>query len=115
MRNVSDKTCRETQDAHFVFSNIFRKTCRLLDDVEKYCKLRQAADDNMAHAHFILETLIYRYIHSGCIKLIAFPLQQWSHGRASLLRYMYIACLVMFYFCLRPGFMAGTCAVISAR
>ena len=27
--------------------------------------------------------------HSGCVILIAFPLKQWSHERASLLRYTY--------------------------
>jgi hypothetical protein len=31
---------------------------------------------------------------SGCVILIAFPLQQWLHERASMLRYTYIACLV---------------------
>jgi len=31
--------------------------------------------------------------HTECIMLIAFPLQQWLHERASLLRNTYIACL----------------------
>jgi len=31
--------------------------------------------------------------HSGCVILIAFPLQQWLHKRASMLRYMYVHCL----------------------
>jgi hypothetical protein len=30
--------------------------------------------------------------HTGCVILIAFPLQQWMHERASMLRYTYIAC-----------------------
>ena len=35
--------------------------------------------------------------HSECVILIAFPLQQWLHERAQLLRYRYIAaCLVVF-------------------
>ena len=29
------------------------------------------------------------------IKLTAFPLQKWLHERASLLRYTYIACLII--------------------
>ena len=33
--------------------------------------------------------------HSQYVILTAFPLQQWSHERVSLLRYMYIAYLVM--------------------
>ena len=32
--------------------------------------------------------------------LIAFPPQQWLYERASLLRYTYIACLVLLVFCL---------------
>jgi len=33
--------------------------------------------------------------HSEFVTLIAFPLQQWLHERASTLRYMYIACLFL--------------------
>jgi hypothetical protein len=32
----------------------FRKLRRLLDNVKKYSRAGQAADDNMAHAHFTL-------------------------------------------------------------
>jgi hypothetical protein len=32
--------------------------------------------------------------HLGYVTLIAFPLQQWLHESASMLRYTYIACLV---------------------
>jgi hypothetical protein len=32
-------------------------------------------------------------VHSECVILIAFPLQQWLHERASMLRYTYIACV----------------------
>jgi hypothetical protein len=32
--------------------------------------------------------------HSEYVILTAFPLQQWLHERASMLRYRYIACLV---------------------
>jgi hypothetical protein len=34
------------------------------------------------------------YTHLNCVLLIAFPLLKWLHERASMLRYMYIACLV---------------------
>jgi hypothetical protein len=37
--------------------------------------------------------------HSENVMLIAFPLQQWSHERASMLRYTYIVCRDLF---LRP-------------
>ena len=60
MRNVTDRNRRENQNTHFMFSNLFffspRKLCRLLDNVEKYCRAGQATDDNMAHAHCMLDT-----------------------------------------------------------
>ena len=46
MRNISEKICRENQNTHFVFRNIFRKSCCLLGNVKKYGKTRQATDDN---------------------------------------------------------------------
>ena len=33
--------------------------------------------------------------HSEYVILIAFPVQQWLHERASLLRYTYFACVVV--------------------
>jgi hypothetical protein len=33
--------------------------------------------------------------HTGCVILFAFPLQQWLHERVSMLRYTYVACLVI--------------------
>jgi hypothetical protein len=33
-------------------------------------------------------------VHTECVILTAFPLQQRFHGRASMLRYTYVACLV---------------------
>jgi len=32
--------------------------------------------------------------HTVCVVLISFPLQQWLHEHASMLRDAYIACLV---------------------
>jgi hypothetical protein len=62
--------------------------------VEKYCRAGQATDDNMAHAHCMLGIPGYKFTNSGCVILIAFPLQKWLHKRASMLRYEDIACLV---------------------
>jgi hypothetical protein len=33
--------------------------------------------------------------HSERVIIIAFPMQQWLHERASLLRYTFIVCLVI--------------------
>jgi hypothetical protein len=57
MKNVSDKSCREIQNSHFMFSSFFlRKSYRLWDNVQKYGTARQATDDNMAHAYCMLDT-----------------------------------------------------------
>ena len=55
-RNVSDESCGETRNTHFVFSNfLFRKSWRLWVNVEQCCRTAQATDDNMAHAHCVLD------------------------------------------------------------
>jgi len=44
------------QNTHFVSSNSFRKSCRLWDNAEKFCRAGQTTDDNMTHAHCMLDT-----------------------------------------------------------
>ena len=94
MRNVSGEIL---QKIHFVFNNIFfqKKKCLLWNNVEKYCTAWQATYDNMAQARCMLDTQDYKYTHTGCVILTAFPLQQWLHERTSLLRNMYIARLLL--------------------
>jgi len=53
--------------------------------VEKCCRVGQATDDNMAHAHCMLDISGYK-THIGCV-LSAFTLQQWLQERASVLCY----------------------------
>ena len=40
---------------HFMFSNVFEKSCHLWDNVEK-CVAGQAAYDKMVYAHRMLDT-----------------------------------------------------------
>ena len=54
----------------------------------------------MAHAHCMLSTQVYKCTHSGCVLLIAFPLQQWLQEHATILCYMYICGLVCSAVCL---------------
>ena len=56
MKNVSDKSCRETRNARLVYNNLFFPEKRVLYIMEKYCSEGQATDDNMAHAHCMLDT-----------------------------------------------------------
>jgi len=56
------KICREIQSTIFILNNIyyyfffFGKSCRLCDNVGKYCRAGQTTDDNMAHVKFMLGT-----------------------------------------------------------
>ena len=69
-----------------------RKSCPSLDNVEEHYRAGQATEDNMAYANCILDTKGYKYIFRTYDT--AFPLQQWLHERAKMLRYAYMACLV---------------------
>jgi hypothetical protein len=73
-----------------------RKSCRLWNNVEKYCTAGQVTDDNiirrMRVACWITKAT---NTHSDCLIVIAFPRQQRLRERASILCYMYIACLVL--------------------
>ena len=60
---------------------------------KKYCRAGQATDDNMTHAHCMLDTEGYKNTLRICNTLL-FPLKQWLHEPLSELRYTYIACLV---------------------
>ena len=60
--------CVEKIKRHFTFSLIFffRKSCRLCDKVEKYCRAGQATDGYMAHAHCVLGIQGYKYTLEIC-------------------------------------------------
>ena len=95
MRNVSDLIYRGNQNTPFVFSNFyfpFRKSCPLRENVQEYCKAREATGDNTAHAHCILDKYGYRYTLTKCNTYL-FPPQQWLLESASLLHYTYTAYL----------------------
>jgi hypothetical protein len=46
----------EKTKPHFMLQYILPEKRLLLDNVGKYCKARQATDDNMAHAQCTLDT-----------------------------------------------------------
>jgi hypothetical protein len=57
MRNVSQKSCKENKNTHFMSNNFFfRKPCLLWDTAEKYYRAERATDDNMARVHCMLDT-----------------------------------------------------------
>jgi hypothetical protein len=48
----------------------FRKSCRLWDNVGKYCRVGRATDGNMAHARCVLDTYGYRHTLRICNYLL---------------------------------------------
>jgi hypothetical protein len=55
----------EKLETHTVCSvAFFKKSSRLWDNVEKYCRRGQATDDKRAHADFMLNTLGYKLTHN---------------------------------------------------
>jgi hypothetical protein len=108
IKNVSVKSCRGNQNTHFMFSNAFWKLCCLWHNVEKHSRARQATDNKIVwHMHTACWITKATDTHSEYVILIPFPLQQWLHTRASMLRYMHTAYLVLkinkvaFIWCIR--------------
>jgi len=54
MKNISDKSGRETQNTPFAFSSW--KSWHFCDNVEEYSRTREATDNNMMHSHVTLDT-----------------------------------------------------------
>jgi len=52
---------------HILYSiTFFRKSCRLWDNVAKYCRAGQATDVNMVHVHLMPDTKGYKYTLRIC-------------------------------------------------
>jgi len=50
MKTVLENSCRESQNTHFVVSNVFSKIMPFVGHVEKYCRAGQTTGDNGACA-----------------------------------------------------------------
>jgi len=68
-----------------MFYNVFRKRCRLRDNVEKYFTAVPATDDTWRMRIGCRITKAAN-THSQYVIIIVFPLQQWLHERAKTLR-----------------------------
>ena len=66
-RNDSDKRCREIRNNISYSKTFFRISCLVRHNVEKFCTSREAPDDNMAHAHCMLDNLGYKHNLNLCI------------------------------------------------
>jgi len=85
IRNISDKICRENRNTRFVFNKFVWKSCHLWDNVEKYCRARQAADENvMWRMRFACWITKAKDTHSEYVILIVFQWQHQLSERASM-------------------------------
>ena len=97
MRNVSDKSCRENQNTHFIFNNFFPKIALLWENVKKYGGARETTDDSIIQRmRFACWITKATHIHSEFVILIVFPWWQWFGERAPALRY---GTLLLLYCC----------------
>jgi hypothetical protein len=101
MRNVSDRSCRENQNAHFFKS---RASYRILweNTVEPDRPQMTIRRMRIACCTPTATNALWEYV-----TLTAFPLQQWLHERASLLRYKYNASLVVYRYVLVYFYIVG--------
>jgi len=101
MRNVTDKCCRENQNTHFMFA--------VFDILAVYeimwSKIGRAVRQQMTTRRTRVACRKTKATNplSEYVILIAFPLQQWLHERASMELYTYIAslvsCVLFIFFC----------------
>jgi hypothetical protein len=94
MRYISDKNCTGNQNTHFVFSSFFFFENRTVYE-KKWKNIVEGGRPQMPIWRVRIACWIPK-AHSGCVILITFPLQQRSPERASVSRYTYIVCLVVF-------------------
>ena len=101
MRNVSDKTCRENQNTHFIFSNSppLPHNCAVYEIMGKNFvePERPLMTVRCMHSPCWITKATNTYSEQACVMLIAFPRQQWLHKHASMLRISFIVCLVSTY------------------
>ena len=85
MRNISSKFVVNIK-THILWSVPFLllKSDQTWDNMEIYCKSGQATDGNMAHAHFMLDTIGYKPTLTIC-NIYCFRLRHWSHEYAVML------------------------------
>jgi hypothetical protein len=92
MTNVSDRNWRENQNTHFVYSNYFRKKKKINAVYEiMYKNTVESETPQMTVRRMPFAYLLAKATNtlSEYVIYIAFPLQQWLHERALMLRYTY--------------------------
>ena len=96
---------------HFMFNNFFFPENRALYEI-RWRNVVKLGRPEMTIWRLRIACWIPKATntHAGCVILIAFPLQQWLHELATVLRYTYIACLVL---CSEPWYVARCSGEVS--
>jgi hypothetical protein len=85
MRSISDRSCTENQNTHFMFSNSFSENRAFCETMWQYMvqpDRRQATVDNTVRRMRIACWMTKARIHPEFVTVVAFPLQQWLRERA---------------------------------
>ena len=99
MANVSDESCRENQNTHFMFKNFFFENLAVYEIVQITVEPRRP---QMTIRCMRICCRIPNY-NSEYVILTAFLQQQWLHDRASMLRYSTLSGLLkLIYMTFRP-------------
>jgi hypothetical protein len=96
VNSVSNRSCREYQNAHFVFNSVLenRVVCEIMWKNIVEPGRPQTTIWRVSIACWITKATVKPWQYVIRV-LIASLLQQWLHERASLLRYTCTACLVL--------------------
>jgi hypothetical protein len=90
MKNISDKSCREIRNTHFVLINFsFFPENRAVYEIMRIDTVELVRPRMMWRMRVASWITKAANTHSYCVILIAFPLKQWLHERASMLHYTY--------------------------
>jgi hypothetical protein len=92
MRNVSDKSGRQNQNILYEYSTPFSENCDVYETM--WNNMVEPDSSQMTIRRKLIACSITKgtNTHSQYVILIVFPLQQWLHERASLLR-LYVHCM----------------------
>ena len=90
MRNISGKSYRKNEEPHFILTNFFENRA-FYEIMSKNIVEPDRPQMTMWRMRIACWLPKATNTHSEYVILIAFPLQQWLHERASILRCMYIA------------------------
>jgi hypothetical protein len=106
--DVLDKICRENQNTHFMFNNFFSENRTVYEIMLKNVVETEGPQMTSQYGAYALraglEKLYARtrkHAHRPICNTYCFSAATMLRTRASLLRYMYIACVVSFQFLCR--------------